>query len=501
MSLQTIISTFSLDDTNKFIAYLNNKNRRTDVKNIQLFKLLATKELSSEEICKKLYPSNKKDAYYALRKRLYESLIDFIATENLESENSEKVQIIKYILASRSFLQQQQYQIAFKLLDKVESIAKENLFYPYLNEIYHTKIQFAYTDEAFNLNQLITDFKENQKAYFLEEELNIVYAKTREVLSKIAYKGEVVNFQEVLTSILKERNIDINTSLSFKSLYQLLTIASISAFVSKNYLEIEFFMLSKYELLKEHPTKNKERFYHIQVLYMIANTMFRNKKFSKSFYFLELMKTEMLENNKKYYNRFILKYNLLYCLNLNYTNQQEEAIKTLENTLKKKHQDLETVLDIYLSLVVFYFQKNEIKKSYKLLSKLYHTDKWYTEKAGKEWVIKKNLIEMLLLLELAYYDLFENRLSNFKRQYAVYLKSINQKKVLQFLKFVEFFYQNPKEITSKKTYDKVEKSFEWIGAKREDIFIMSFYAWLKSKMEQKPIYQTTLQLINQAEKL
>ncbi len=43
--------------------------------------------------------------------------------------------------------------------------------------------------------------------------------------------------------------------------------------------------------------------------------------------------------------------------------------------------------------------------------------------------------------------------------------------------------------------EKVENSFDWVGTQFEDIFVMSFYAWLKSKMEQKPLYETTLNLI------
>lgn len=466
-----------------------------------MFKLLYAGELSSNEICNKLYSSKKKGAYHALRKRLYESLIDFVSTSNLEEENSEKVYIIKYILVARSFLQQQQFSIAFKLLNKAEKVAKEFQLYPYLNEIYHTKIQFSHVYKSENLQQLITNFKENQKLYFIEEELNIVYAKIKQILKKINHRGEVVNFQEVLTTVLSEQNISINETLSFKSLYQLLTIASISAFVTKDYLQIESFTMYTFELLKEHPNKEKERFYHIQVLYMIANVMFRNKKFDKSNYFLKLMYIEMQKNKQKYYARFKLKYELLSSLNLNYTNKQEEAILKLELILKKKHTDLETILDIYLSLIVFYFQKNEIKKAYKLLSKLYHTDKWYTEKAGKEWVIKKNVIEILLLVELDYLNVFESRLLHFKRKFSSYLKERKQEKVLVFLKYVELYYNNPKEITSKNVLENIENSFEWVGAKREDIFVMSFYAWLKSKMLKKPVYEVTLHLISQAQDL
>ena len=163
MSINTLISTLSPDDYSKFVHFLSKKNRRTDVKNIQLFKLLYTNELNSEEICTHLYPNKNKTAYHALRKRLYDSLVDYLASINLEEENTDKIQIIKYILVARNFLEQKQYKLAFKLLEKAEDIAKEHQYYPYLNEIYHLRIQFSFVEESKDLNELILQFKKNQK--------------------------------------------------------------------------------------------------------------------------------------------------------------------------------------------------------------------------------------------------------------------------------------------------------------------------------------------------
>lgn len=501
MSLNILISSFSADDYTRFIYFLTKKNKRKDVKNIQLFKLLYANKYSSEEICKKLYPNKKKDAYHALRKRLYDSLIDFTAALNLEEENNEKIQVIKYILVGRSFIQQQYFSYGLKLLNKAEHIAKEYQLYPYLNEIYHIKIQFAHAFDELDLEATICKFKEYQQLYLAEEELTIVYAKIRENLLQKHYLGEQVNFQNIVKRITVEQNISIDETLSFKSLYQLITITSISAFVTKDYLEIEAFMMNTYSLLNKHANKERERFYHIQVLYMIANTMFRNKKFMRSLYFLDLMEAELFANRKKYFTRFQLKYELLHALNLNYNGKSEAAIKKLEPLVKKKHEDLESALDIHLSLIVFYAQQNEVKKAYKLLNDLNHTDKWYIEKVGKEWVIKKNLMEILLLIELDYYEVFENRLSGFRRKYTSFLKEINQERVLVFLRYAKLYYETPKEIVSKAFHDEVESNFVWVGAKREDIFVMSFYAWLKSKMTNKPIYEVTLELISQAQQL
>ena len=498
--LKQIVGTFSLDEHQQFINYLERKNKRHDTKNIKLFKLLTNKELDSKTICLKLYNSYKKDAYHALRKRLYQSIIDFIANTNLVEENSVNMQIIKLILASRTFYFKRQYKVAYKLLDKAEILAKEQFLFPYLNEIYHTKIQYVHTNPDIELNGLIRLFKDNQKKHFLEEELNIVYAKIRTTISSMSYKGEVIDFETMLSKVLEEHNIDVLDSMSFKSLYQLITIISISAFATKDYLRIESFLVNTYNKLITHKDLDKQPFYHIHVLYMIANTLFRNKKFEESLSYLQLMHNQMAQNRRKYYNVFKLKYNLLLALNYNYMNEQEKAIQILEQFIIKRHPDIESLLDLYLTLIMVYFQKNEFQKAHHIFSKFYHTDNWYTEKAGIEWTIKKNLIEILLQLELGNIDLFESRLLSFKRNYFNYLTEIKQERVIVYLDLIEDYYKKPETVTTESFYNKVENSFEWIGAKREDIFVMSFYAWLKSKMDNNPLFETTLDLISKAQK-
>ncbi|WP_223033710.1 hypothetical protein [Hanstruepera marina] len=497
MNIKAIISTLSFEERQQFVLYLEKKNKRSDAKNIQLFKLLCSKELSSKDICLKLYKTDKCNAYHALRKRLFQSLIDFIANMNLEEENTVEMQIIKYILASRTFLLHNKPKTAYKVLDKAEALAKEQYLYNILNEIYHTKIQYAYTNPSIDLETLIKTFKENQKNQYIEEELNMVYAKIRQTLNKITYKGEILDFQTLLNNTLKEHNIKLSDSLSFKSLYQLMSIVSISAFVTNDYFKIESFLIKTYNSITSQKIQSKQLFYHIEVLYMIANTLFRNKKFELSLHYLDQMHTQMLSNKKKHYNTFKLKYNLLLALNYNYSNQQDKAIQQLIPFTKVKHVDIESLLDIHLSLIMFYIQKNEFKKAHTVFSKFYHTNSYYTEKAGIEWVLKKNLAEIILHIELQNIDLVDSRILSFKRQHYPYLKQINQHRAITFLNLVEYYYKNPKKVTSKSFHNTVEASFKWIAAECEDIFVMSFYAWLKSKMENSDLYKTTMDLINQ----
>ncbi|WP_452225295.1 hypothetical protein [Lacinutrix chionoecetis] len=497
-NLNEIISTFSKDEQQQFVNYLEKKNKRNDTKNITLFKLLVKNDGDSKAIFHKLYNKNQKDAYHALRKRLYQSIIDFIANSNLEEENSTDMQIIKYILASRTFLRHQQYTVAYKILNKAETLASENALFPILNEIYHTKIQYAHTNPSVDVDNLIARFEANQQNYFLEDQLNIVYAKIRRAIKEETFNNNSLDFEAYLENTFKQNNISLNDAMSFKSFYQLITIVSLSAFVTSNYLKIEPFVIKTYQKLQTHISKEKQLFYHIQVLYLVANTLFRNKKFKESIAYLDVMFEHMLKKNKKYYSTFKLKYNLLLCLNLNYSNKQEKAISILETLIAKKHKDIEALLDINLSLAMYYIQSENYRKAFSIFKSFYHTDHYYETKTSKEWVIKKNLTEIILHIELQNLDLVESRLLSFKRNYNSYLKSINQHRVITYLQFVESYYKKPETINTKAFKDKVEQAFVWVEAKREDIFVMSYFAWLKSKMEHKTLYNTTLELIKKS---
>ena len=229
---------------------------------------------------------------------------------------------------------------------------------------------------------------------------------------------------------------------------------------------------------------------------MIANILFRNKKFEESLRYLELMHSLMNENKQKYLNHFLPKHDLLVSLNYNYSKNQEKGMLLLESYINKKNVAIITQLDIYLSLIVYYFQNENFEKAQKLISKFYHTDQWYINKAGIIWTIKKSLIEILLQIDLGNINLVDSRLKSFKRNYFKYLKEINQDKVINYLKLVETYYKHPETATTESFYKKVENSFNWIDREKEDIFMKSFFAWLKAKMTKQKVYLVTLDLIN-----
>ena len=495
--LSSLIQSFTPQEQEQFVTYLSKKNKRLDSKNVKLFKFLACKTNVDTNICKLLYPNNNKPAYHALRKRLFASLIDFKANTSLKDETSKDIHIIKHIIAARSLLQDKQYNIGYSILSKAEILAKEQLAFTLLNEIYHTKIQYASTQKNIDLNNLIKIYNQNNTLYQTEEQLNIAYARIRFEMTTLLSSGEYIDFNLIVSKIFSEQNINIDDNLNLKSFYQLISIASVSAYLSKDYLNIEHFVTSIYNKIKDHPHKAQHLYYHIHVIYMMANMYFRNKKFGEASKYLNIMLDLMLKRNKKYYSVFLLKYENLLALNYCYTNNIDQAIELAKNYSQKKHQDIESQLDIRLCLCMYFFMTNSYSLALKEINSFYHSDNWYESKTGKEWVLKKNIIELLIHYELEHIDLVESRLKSFKRKYFSYLNDIpSYYNVKPFIKCIEQLYMSPEIATTAKFESAVKTALIFKSPQQEDIFIMTFYAWLKAKMIKANTYDVVLDLVD-----
>ncbi|WP_281766535.1 hypothetical protein [Neptunitalea lumnitzerae] len=498
-TLQNIILTFSKEEQKQCVAFLKNKNRRGDAKNIELFTLLLDPTLTQQTIIDTLYnTATPKNTFHALKKRLYQSVINFVASNAIKTENSTEMQLIKLIVTARSFFLKKHYQLGFSLLAKAEQIASEYALYSILNEILHTHIQYIEYDTKTNLQTLKQKVTQTHEALLLEDQLNIAYAEIKQIVKAIEHEGKVIDFLPAFTEVMQQFRIN-EALLSFKSLYQIIEITSMKAFVTNNYLYEEDFLLSLYKQVKGKHKRESMLYYHIAILYHIANVYFRNKKFDGSLAYLQYMETVMKEQKGKYQSIFMLKHQMLLALNENFTNNAKGAINRLIPFVEKSSFASVDELDITLALIMMHLQQKEFKKAQQLFTKLTHTDAWYEKKAGREWVIKKNLMELLLFIDLGYVELVEARLKRFKKNYFNYLKAIGQQRVITYVKLITLYYTNPEKIQTIDYKNKVEDSFEWLSHKREDIFVMCFYAWLKSKMYKTDVYNTTLELVYQVQ--
>jgi len=482
-TIQAIWVTLSDKNKKEFLNFIKSRNRRGDAKNIDLIKLITSEKTKNLDVV--LYGKPNHGAFNALCKRVQDALIEFVASKSFAEESSEDLEVLKLLLASRIFFEQKLSKVAFKTLEKAETQAKKIDNYALLDEIYHTKIQYCYLNPKWGLSLIIADYQANKTLSQQDFLLTMAYARIKLELRK----NPKQSINELVVKTFLEFDLKVNEDLTYKSLYQLMEITATTAKLQSDFYTVSPFMMELYEVLEtKGKVPEKHKYYYLNMLYLMAVAHFRNKNFTSSENFISQIDIILANSPKTYVKGFDDKVTILKALNKIYTGHISEGNNLLSDS---KNASLNKKLLLLMCLI----QQGEFSNAYNLFKELNRTDNWYDKKMGWLWVLKKNIIEILLLIELDKLDMVLIRLQRFSRNFTKRLNDIGEKRVLVFMNLIKAYYENSDIVTSEDFKNRVENSFDWIGREQEDIFVMSFYAWLKSKMEEKNLYEVTLELV------
>ncbi|MBE9584668.1 hypothetical protein IM792_09445 [Mucilaginibacter sp. JRF] len=491
-SLSELINLLNTADKQLFRQYLQRKNKRNDVKNLQLLDLIETDDIAS---LNKLYTSQKNnDAYHALRKRLQDSLLLFLSQKTFENSHSETYDALRLVVVGRFLLENDVPKIAFKCLDKAERLAQHLEQFNLLNELLLLKLQYAHLPGAEGFEALTTRFMRNQADMQREARLNMVYAVLRQELQQIHLKGKIVNLTSLMIATIRKYKISAQDLMTYKSVYQILFIANEYAAIQQNYgLIARYISRTKLFIQSQAHKKQPYLFYHISILYLLANFHLRQKHFTTSASYLKEM-IDLMNTNSRYYTLFYLRHQLLAGLNLFYTGFATDAIALLQRSLAEaKHTSKpEDIEDLRICLAMFLALCND-RGSLKQLTLLTRTDAWYEKKMGMLWTIRKNLMEILVQAQFSNIELAMSRLNSFRRRYKKYLIKTSEERVLLYLKLVEKYLLKPDVIFDEAYKRSVTEMAT--QAENNDIFTLSFIAWLMARWEKKGAYRVVLELV------
>lgn len=496
INVYSVISKMSPTDQRNFRSYLEKNNKRKDVKNIEYLDLLVAEDCIEKDIKKKLYPKENYGAYHGLRKRFVDGLIGFMAEQHAEiNEVSTEMEVSRLIMAGRNQLSQKQYELGFLLLNRAEKKSVANSNYILLNQIYHLKIQYAHKSSQVDLEEVIQLLETNQSYMIQEEKLNIAYAVVNKKYREMLYENKVQSVETLIQDVFEKCHIKKAEGLSYKSIYQLASIFTKYATLSKDFYSVRSFVINQYDVTNKIGNQSKEdEWYKMEVIYLIANMYFRVKDFEKSLEYIQRLE-QLSRLNPKHKKRFYKRIVCLKALALHFNNQPKLAIALLKEEVQKAKLITADDLDILLSVVMMKVQVGLFNEASLLLGKLKHSDNWYTQKMGKDWILQKHFMEIILNIELGNIDRVDSRLRSFLRNYTEYFMQIGQERVLTFIDLVKQFYHHPEYVTTEEFHLKVEQSFDWRLPEQEDIFVMSCFAWLKSKMFKTELYSTTVKLV------
>ncbi|GAB3920832.1 hypothetical protein [Mucilaginibacter myungsuensis] len=490
--LSELVNLFDSSDIKLFKEFLTRKNKRTDVKNLQFLKLIETDDINSEN---KLYETAKnKDAYHALRKRLQDSLLQFLSQRTFENDHSQSYDALRLLVVGRFLLENNVPKIAFKCLAKAERLAEELEQFNLLNEILLLRIQYAHLPRAEDLEKLTARFLGNQTDMQREARLNLAYAFLRQELKAVHLQGKVINLKALMLTTIRKYKISEQDLMTYKSIYQILYIANEYAAIQQNYATIERYVDRANKFMQtQSGYKRIYLFYHISILYYLANFHLRQKGFAKSRSYLQEM-IALMQKDSRYHTSFYLRYQLLSALNLFFTGSAPDAIELLQTSLAEitKAHKPEDIEDLRICLAMFLALCND-RGCIKQLNLLTRTDAWYEKKLGMLWIIRKSLMEILVQAQFGNIEPAMSRLSSFRRRYKKYLIQTSEERVLAYLKLVEQYLIRPDMATDTAYQKRVLDLLNTVG--NDDIFTLSFIAWLIARWEKATAYDVILKII------
>lgn len=496
--LQELVNTFSEDDKKEFRVFINRQKSKKERKDLDLFELIAEQN-DTKEIQKKLYKTPNKVAYHTLRKRLLKHISDFIVLKQIDNDITSTSSISGLIsLASYAFNNKRD-ELGWRFLTKAEQTAIDNEQYELLNNIYHIQLEQSESDYAPDVNKIYNKWRANKDLVNENEKISIAYNFIKREINQVILTGEDKDLNKIIDQLLKKYEIN---DLVFKRpevLYKVLDLTRRVMLSKKDFYNFEPYVIRMYnEMISNYGFSKKNHYYKIHILYMIAHILYRNRKFESSNKYMDKMYKAMQEYNKAYYNKFYPKYVMLSAANYSYLNQNNLSINILSSisdaTLKKL--PVQDQLNIKMNLIIYYGNSGDFKQSNRIIHTLNHSDKWLTKKMGIEWVMKKNMIEIMIQYELGNYEIALNRIRSFERSFSDLFKHPLYARALLFIQKVKTIINNPLIIKDKKFVDEVINELVKIPSEQEDLQAMAYYAWLKGKMLNKNYYEVLMEIAN-----
>lgn len=495
--LDELILVLSEDDLRAFRAFLKQRNKRGDTKNIDLLNSLLSKDTDDINIVNKLYEGfDNRDAYHALRKRLYDSLLHFMANKTLASASGEVYESLRLLLLGRYLLENELPRIALKCLSIAERKSVNFEQFSLLNEIYLTQIQYAHLFPEQNLELLMRNYLLNQSNIQREAKLNIVYAILRRELKEIHLAGKIVDLNVFIQNIISGYGISLKELLTYKSLSQVLFIVNEYAAIQQDYRVVEVYVKTSLRFIEKQGDKAEQyMFHHLNILYYLANFALRSRLFDESLAYLKEISAIIEKGQSIYKHIFDLRLQLLLGLNAHFQGRQNEALNIVKNALghTDKRARQEDIDDLQLAYVMMLTQAND-KSALKEMARFSHSNAWYEKRLGMLWVIRKSVLEILTQGQFGNIDVSLSLITSFKKRYKKYLEQVNESRVLLFISLIAKYFDNP-SVVKEKVFNKKIQILLVEEESRKDLFSMSFLGWLLARGRTESSYEMMLKLL------
>jgi hypothetical protein len=461
--------------------------------------ILRNREATHMQLATLLYGKANMLAYFGVKKRLNKKVMEFALLMEMEADETRTAWIKGWSILANRALRHNNSKLAAHFLKKCREEASRGGHNALLNEILFAEIKHA---EKLDLpmEEAIARCEESELKLALRHQMELARVRLRNDLAFAKREGLDPDAKSITARINGHLKLRTN-EIAEPDAVCTLTSMQRSIFLStRDYSKSEFFILQMYSRLKVLNAGGSSHLQsEIEFHYMLAHAFYRSLKFEEGKFWLGQMGGLMNLCAYGAYNHK-LKFLSLKAAIGSYPGNNEEAIATLESALAEKCTDenLSERINMMLNLAVYYFNAGKYRLSNAMIIKL-PSDDTLLNIHGREWVLKKNMIHMVVQYELGNDDIAVTMLKRIKKNYAAMLKKPPYEMWITFLTCTAKMLANRNILKSQEFQQQIRSAPAAVkGRSNPDIHCITFFSWLISKISGRNFYEVVLESVNGA---
>ena len=497
--LENTILSLEQDEYKQLFSFIKYKPSKRIRKDLLLLELIHTTHGTSDKLIEEtLDLAAKSNAYHALRKRLLKLIMHFIYLQRIELDSTATSEVMHLLSFADFQYERKNPEQAKKTLAKAETLAEENELFSLLNHVYEKQLEY----QSFNTKEL-EQFTSTKNSYTSikdqQDRASIAFIYLKCQIEDARENNRLVPFQLLLDHTLRKYNLENAVIQRPKMLYQVIETVRSNLLSKKEFYEFEKYLLSiTSEYFSIITFNKKDHIHYLNITYITAHTMYRNRKFNEGIAFLQKLKNGLEKYDKQYYRTFFAKHKLLHAALLFYTNKPLEAIQTLEDS-KTNHWDLYSQKEqnyLTLNIAFYYYANQQFDKALTYAQELVHTDTWYEKKINKEWALKRSIMDALIQIDFGNEELGLTKINTILQRHKKLFKLELFKRVAHFLILIKRILTEVDFINGSELYQLTKTSLINQPEEREDLQAMSLYVWIKARKNNCSYYEVLLETTN-----
>jgi len=494
--LNQLIARLTKKEQSGFMRWL--KRNSGESQELKLFRILAKNPKTQRaELMNAFYDVPNRNGFDAIRKRLIRLIEQQIILWMADPTKSQLGCILSNMMISEFFLPREADQLMQVYVTDAEKLALKNQHFDVLDGIYSYQIRH---EHLVGISRKEINLKRLKNTPFFEKKrlLETANSDIRNELELAKKNGDVLNAKEISNRVMNRLKLSEAEMNIPQFQFSQLSLIRNGLKSTKEYDQLEPLIIERYDrLIKANAFQKEDAQHQLGFLYMLAHVNFRNRKFDTAMaYTLEM--ESLLDLDTISFNNHFLKCNSLLASLYSFTGNNIKGIEILEEALEDNAGSwfMSERLNMELNLVVFYFQSKDYKKSNRLLNRLEREYVNNIPRMGVEWSFKKDLIRLIVLLEIEDQDRAISFRNQMKDTYRKFLKNPRYRDAAMFFNYIGKVALNSDVVKSKQFRLRVKSAAESWTQLKSDIQAVTFFCWLKAKIQGREYYEVLVKELN-----